>query len=114
VKLGRPEDQPNGHRLRAAKKPATTNRGVTALKAVLNRAVSEGWLSVNPLVRLAKLSEDEYVRIRYLIPDERKRFLAALDEREAAIRAWRPSTSNPEICRRCETAEYRPAVGCSA
>ena len=76
-------------RLRAGKKPATVNRGVTALKAVLNHAVVEGWLPANPLARLAKLSEDEYARVRYLTTDERKRFLAALDAREAAIRAWR-------------------------
>ena len=57
-------------RLRAGKKPATTNRGVTVLKAVLNHAVGEGWLAVNALARLAKLSEDEYARIRYLNPDE--------------------------------------------
>jgi len=57
-------------RLRAGKKPATTNRGVTVLKAVLNHAVGEGWLAVNAPARLAKLSEDEYARIRYLNPDE--------------------------------------------
>jgi integrase len=81
-------------RLHAGKKPGTVNRSVTALKAVLNHAVTEGWLAANPLARLAKLSEDEHARVRYLTTDERKRFLAALDAREAAIRAWRPSTCN--------------------
>jgi len=82
------------HRLRAGKRPGTINRAVTALKAVLNHAVTEGWLATNPLARLPKLSEDESARVRYLTAEERKRFLAALDEREVAIRAWRPSTFN--------------------
>jgi len=51
-------------RLRAGKNPGTFNRSVTSLKAVLNHAVIEGWLTANPLARLAKLSEDQYARIR--------------------------------------------------
>ncbi len=81
-------------RLRAGKKPGTINRAITALKAVLNHAVTEGWLATNPLARLAKLSEDESTLVRYLTADERKRFLAALDECQIAIRAWRPGTSD--------------------
>ena len=81
-------------RLRDGKKPGTINSNLTALKAVLNHAVTEGWLAANPMARLRKMSEDEYARVRYLSPDELGRFLAALDAREDVIRIWRPSTSN--------------------
>jgi integrase len=72
------------------RKAATTNRYITALKASLNWAVQCDIIKENPLARLKLRKEyDSDVKIRYLTDDERKRFMAALNAREAEMRAAR-------------------------
>jgi len=71
-------------------KSATINRLVTALKAAINWGVDREFIKSNPLSRLKPLKEiDSEEIVRYLNPDEKKRLLAALDEREARLRTGR-------------------------
>ncbi|MBQ7263082.1 MAG: site-specific integrase [Synergistaceae bacterium] len=68
-------------------KPSSINRDVKALTAALNWAYKRDILASHPLERLERLQEDADPRVRYLSDDERARLFAALDEREAEIRA---------------------------
>jgi integrase len=71
-------------------KSATTNRMLTALKAMLNWAVELGILAANPLGRIKRLAEvDSEQKVRYLTVDERQRLYAALEAREERIRKAR-------------------------
>lgn len=78
-------------RLKAGRAPATVNRDITALKAVLSKAVEWGVIEVHPLatVKPAKVADEG--RVRYLDEAEEKRLRAILDEREEGIRAGRRS-----------------------
>ena len=77
-------------RQKEGKKASTINRQVTALNAVLNWGVSQGHFESNPLSRLKRLQErDSNKKTRFLTDDERARLLAAMDEREAQLRAGR-------------------------
>ncbi len=72
---------------------ASINRRAAALKTLLNWAVAHELLPTNPLASLKKLPEvDSDVKIRYLSPDERARLFAAIDAREARLRAERRRT----------------------
>ena len=65
------------------------------LRAALNNAVEWGELKTNPLVKVKALKGADVKRVRYLSGDEEKRFMAALDNREIAIREDnRASTNN--------------------
>ncbi|MCL2010481.1 MAG: site-specific integrase [Synergistaceae bacterium] len=71
-------------------KAATINRLVTSLKAAINWGVDRELIELNPLTRLKPLQEhDSEEKVRYLSDDEKKRLMAALDEREARLRAGR-------------------------
>ena len=71
-------------------KDATINRLMTALKAALNWGVERELIESNPLARLKPLQErDSEKKARYLTPDENTRLIAALNEREARLRAGR-------------------------
>jgi len=73
-------------------KAATINRQTAVLKAALNWGVNQGIIEPNPLIRLKRLPEhDSEEKDRYLTPDEKKRLMAALDEREARKRTERNS-----------------------
>jgi integrase len=64
-------------------KASSINRDMTALKAAINWGYKRKMLDVNPLARFESLQErDSQPLVRYLSPDERKRLMAALDERE--------------------------------
>ncbi len=79
-------------RTKARKKAATLNRLTAALKASLNWAVKHGIIETNPLGALERMKEhDSDVKIRYLSPDERKRLMSALDDREHRLREERKS-----------------------
>lgn len=57
--------------------PATVNRYLVVLRAILNHCVDEGWLTVAPRVKLLREKEG---RLEYLTPDEVNRLLAVLKE----------------------------------
>ena len=57
--------------------PATVNREVALLKAVLSRAVQWGWLDKNPIQGMAMLKEPPG-RVRYLTEDEERRLMEAM------------------------------------
>lgn len=57
--------------------PATVNRYLAALSAVLTAAVKDwGWLAASPMARVRKMKEPTG-RVRFLSPDELRRLLAA-------------------------------------
>ena len=58
--------------------PATVNKEVNCLKAMLNTAVRWGYLKENPLKGMSALKEPPG-RLRYLAPDETTRLIAACD-----------------------------------
>ena len=72
---------------------ATANRNVDALKGAISYAYKNKLIDTNPLRGFSKLpEEDSEEMVRYLSEDERARLMAALDEREAEMRAKRART----------------------
>lgn len=61
---------------------ATINRNVTAIKAVLSKAIAWDWLKIHPLAKLKPIKTDNMIKVRYLSLDEQKRLLVALSERD--------------------------------
>ena len=79
-------------RLSEGVKAATVNRQTAVLKSALNWGVNQGIIEENPLTRLKRLQErDSEEKVRFLTQDEKTRLLAALDAREARLRAGRDS-----------------------
>ncbi len=76
---------------KAGIKPATINRAVTTLKAILNKALEWGAVDVNPLQTIKPLKLDSKGVIRYLSAEEESRLRQALDDRQAEIIAGRDS-----------------------
>jgi site-specific recombinase XerD len=73
-------------RQKADVKAATINRCTASLRSVFGWAVKRGFMELNPLGHLEKLKEhDSDVKVRYLSENERKRLMAALDEREKQL-----------------------------
>jgi integrase len=73
-------------------KASTLNRQITALRAALNWGAKRGVFKDHLLGRFERLSEDDSdTKVRYLLPEEQKRLLVALDAREARIKAGRES-----------------------
>ena len=60
--------------------PATVNREVALIKAILSRAVQWGWLDKNPIQGMAMLKEPPG-RVRYLTEDEERRLMEAMKSR---------------------------------
>jgi integrase len=71
--------------------PAGINRPVSALKAMLNRAVEWQVIESNPLATLRPLKEDDRRQVRYLNEDEENALRAALNIREVRQREERES-----------------------
>lgn len=69
-------------RLKQGVKPATTNRELTAIKAVLQKAVHGELLETNPLSGVKPMREDRLAKVRYLLPDQETRLREALDAGE--------------------------------
>lgn len=74
-------------------KPATINRELADLRALLNRAVEWGVLKNHPLLKVKPCKLDSNAKIRFLSEDEEARLRQALDEREEQIRAERDSAN---------------------
>ncbi len=60
--------------------PATIHRRLTVLKAIYNRALREGKIDKNPILRVQSPKFDNRI-VRYLTPDEESRLFAALPGR---------------------------------
>lgn len=69
---------------------STINRRVTALKGVLNKAVTWGVIQENPISGVKPLKTDDKI-VRFLSQDEEERLLNALDRREETKREERQS-----------------------
>ena len=91
---------------------STINRDMLDAKNVLNKAVKDKHIAINPFneVKLYKL--DTTSRIRYLKPDERQRLLVALDRRDQMLKqkrdqgnAWR-NTRNYTLMPSLHTKRY--------
>ena len=78
-------------RLRAGIKPATVNRDLDRIRAVLSRAVEWGRLPAHPLKTVKRARGEDDSRVRYLSAAEEKRLRAALAKREAQRRKDRAS-----------------------
>jgi integrase len=73
-------------------KNATLNGDCACLKSALSWAVKHGYLATHPLTGLERLAQhDSEAIVRYLTPDEEKRLLKALDDREEEMRKRRDS-----------------------
>ncbi len=73
-------------------KSSSLNRITAALSSSINWAVKRNIIEHNPIAKLERLSERDTVsKVRYLAEDERIRLMAALDEREKAIKGARNS-----------------------
>lgn len=75
-------------RLAAGKTPATVNRDVAALSGLMTYWAKQAGTE-NPLHDLAKVSEPDDRRVRYLSKDEAARLRQALADRDAAAKAER-------------------------
>lgn len=96
----------NAEQRKRGKAPATINRDVVALKAVLSKAVDWGWLETSPLIKLKPLRTDDRAKVRYLNEDEEKRLLDALEARDRLIisrrtsgNRWRAKRGHPLLPR---------------
>jgi integrase len=72
--------------LKRGKCPATINRDITALKALLSKAIDWGFLDLHPLAKLKPAKVDNLGKIRFLSEKEEARLREALDKREDRIR----------------------------
>jgi len=81
------------------KAPATINRDVTALKALLTMAVEWEVITANPLSRVKPLKTDKRGTVRYLSADEELRLRNALDKRESKLRKDRISGNEWRLVR---------------
>jgi integrase len=59
------------------RKPASVNRELELLSKIFNMAIRDGLAEINPCEKVQKLREDNQ-RVRYLLPDEEERLMAAL------------------------------------
>ena len=78
-------------RLKSGTKPATVNRNIVALKALLSKAIEWQIISIHPLAGLKPLKIDSGCKTRYLSPREEEALRLALDEREAKMADARQS-----------------------
>lgn len=78
-------------RRKSKTKPATINRNMTALKALLAKAVEWNIIEANPLAKLKPLEVDNHGKVRYLSTQEEASLRQALNIRDERIRETRRS-----------------------
>lgn len=85
-------------------KPATVNRDIAVLKAMLMKAVEWGFIGNNPLAAFKPAAVDKSAKVRYLDRDEITRLRTVLDERETKLiearknaNQWRHERGYPEL-----------------
>ncbi|MCG7980296.1 MAG: site-specific integrase [Candidatus Thiodiazotropha endolucinida] len=78
-------------RFKQGRTVGTVNRDIATLKSCLSRAVDWHVIDENPLRRLKLSREDRQGVVRYLSPDEEKRLLSALNDRDIEIKSKRTS-----------------------
>lgn len=87
---------------------STINRDTATLRSALQKAVDWELLEAHPLARLKPLKTDKRKIVRYLSPDEEKRLLTALMERDERKRRERASANE---WRRERDYDLLPAIG---
>lgn len=80
-------------RLKEGLKPATVNRDLTALKALVSKAVEWKALQDHPLSKVKPSKVDNGSRVRFLSKDEEQSLMKALDDREARARNERSNAN---------------------
>ncbi|MEN8131517.1 MAG: tyrosine-type recombinase/integrase [Pseudomonadota bacterium] len=75
-------------RLKKGIKRSTLNRDFGTLRTMLRHAVRTQVLDKYPIAGVRALKESDDARVRYLTPVERKRLLAALEQRRDYLRPW--------------------------
>ncbi|HJP99535.1 MAG TPA: site-specific integrase [Rhodanobacteraceae bacterium] len=94
-------------RLKSGVMPATANRDIDRIKAILSKAVEWGRLESHPL-RSVKRHKVDNSRVRYLDADEERRLRDALDAREREARQRR---QNGNVWLLARHREARPEHG---
>ena len=69
-------------KLKEGRKAGGVNRPISALKALLNKAVKWKVIEQNPITDLAPLTEDTSASIRFMDSEEEQRLIQALDRRQ--------------------------------
>lgn len=89
-------------RLNNGKQPSTCNRDLTALKALLSKAVEWEYLDNHPLAKVKPSKVDGHAKVRFLSKEEECCLMQALDDREekarterATANAWRKERGYP-------------------
>jgi integrase len=80
-------------RRKAGRQAATINRDLTALKAMLAKAVEWDLLEVHPLTKVKPLKVDKHSCTRYLKPAEETALRQALDIRDRTLKQERTSAN---------------------
>jgi integrase len=75
--------------LKAGKKPATVNRDITSLKALLSKAIEWEVLELHPLAKLKPIKTDRNSKVRYLTSEEENQLRDALIARDARMKRER-------------------------
>lgn len=88
---------------------STINRRVTALKAVLNKAVEAGYLHSNPTSSVKALRLDRNAAVRFLSEEEESRLREALAERDLELRRARVSANKWRLKRNRAPIDEYPA-----
>ena len=90
--------------LQRGKTSSTVNRDLTALRAVLSKAVDWEFLETHPLTKVKPLKTDKRATVRYLSEEETHRLRQALRRRDSELKAarvrgnaWRQTREYPEL-----------------
>ncbi|MEH6470333.1 MAG: site-specific integrase [Halopseudomonas sp.] len=90
VELWRTQKLKKGIKTKALK-PSSVNRAVTALRALISKAMEWGLLEHHPLEKLKPLKVDNSPKVRYLTDHEEQGLLDAMEQRDQQIKDQRAS-----------------------